>query len=1279
MSGAHARQQTLRQRLEREGPLSLSAALDILQSLLDQVDALHAAGHIHRGISVDSVTFDEQGRPRLGRAEPRVPIGGSPADPTTNPPELKLPRRIFLPEDLERARQLLQQAGASLDPRRIDVYHLGAVLVHLLTGSPLGHYLRSPQVAGSLAPAVRPVIERALGYAAGSPAGSCQELRQSLQQIRAAAPQDGRGQRIPRPQPARASVPPAGPSAPPGPLPVEPDLPFERLAHFRILGRIGAGGMGDVYKGYDETLHRQVAIKVLPAEFARHAEFVRRFKAEATAAAALAHPNVVPIYFIGQDGPHHFFAMQFVEGESLADRLRREPRLPADAAVAILQDCLHGLSAAHRRGMIHRDIKPGNILLEARTQRALLADFGLVHRRDESTRLTATGTVLGTVDYIAPEQARGQAVDGRADLYALGILLYQMLSGRLPFEADTPTAMLFQHAYEPPLPLEQAAPGVDPRLAAIAARLMAKQPDDRYQDCQQALAALESLAVGKRRPAPSSGALSAVIPAPDFGAAPPLPAAAGELARPRWWQAARDRVASVLRARVPALVQELQNTEQRVDGALAEYERRRRALAALIEQAQSVAQELADHGRAFREAEAAAAARFQAAVSESERAEALEDRLRSVGAANDVLGRFIEQKEQLDGMRVQLAQVDARLAELRSQRDLLLARLKVARARLQMAEGRPRAPGLRWTAVLAAAAVVLVVLGIVYWRKPEPGVPIGSVVPEPKRTVPLPAASGDGRVPVASDVPQPSAAPRPVPAVDSGKPTIRKERKPIAKAQSAKSPVAQAKRTGDMPPPAIAPFDAATARKHQEAWAKYLNSPVELEGPGGMVFVLIPPGEFDMGPTDEEIARLAKDARVLEVVQRRVQILQPFYLGQCEVTQGQFERIIRKEHRGPIPESQARPSLFRSADDNAPVAGLTAAGGQRRGDFLHALSRWSAGESRKQVFRLPSEAEWEYACRAGSTTMYNFGDDESALDARAWWAGNSGDTVHPVAQTKPNAFGLFDMHGNLAEECVGWWDAEKDTASAWIDVSQGTARVWRGGGYSSYPATCRSAARWLRHPRRQEGLRLVLASPMDNAGPAKAVSVPSLAKLTATGPSLPLAAPASGDLSPVFPLPRSLAAVDEWHPIGISVGLHLGSTTKARVRVRSAWFSLGSEDMINVAIEITNAQATEPLEYMGWLDPTTATDEARALMVDDSARVLRPLTKEAKGAIAPGKTAIVHLSFYLRSKDSLYHRLVLPWAAFGEAEYVGYSLPTRAIKDQPPPTIAPTPFTKSEP
>ncbi|HUT95100.1 MAG TPA: serine/threonine-protein kinase [Thermoguttaceae bacterium] len=186
--------------------------------------------------------------------------------------------------------------------------------------------------------------------------------------------------------------------------------PPPHLGQYRIVARIGSGTLGELYKGYEEALDRVVAIKVLPARLARDAELVRRFRAEATSAAKVVHPNVVPIHFIGQESEHHFLVRQYIEGESLAERLADRGQLELDRTLHVLEHCLAGHGAVHAHGLIHRGIKPGNILIETRTGRAMLVDFGLAHGADASTPAAYAEIVLATVDYLPPEQARHEPV-----------------------------------------------------------------------------------------------------------------------------------------------------------------------------------------------------------------------------------------------------------------------------------------------------------------------------------------------------------------------------------------------------------------------------------------------------------------------------------------------------------------------------------------------------------------------------------------------------------------------------------------------------------------------------------------------------------------------------------------------------------------------------------------------------------------------------------------------------------------------------------------------------
>ena len=485
--------------LAERGALPPETAVALFRQLLAGVRALHAAGRTHRAIRPDAVRLEPTGRAALLPPAAAVDFGGPGADPESCPPELLEASAVRLPAEIEAARQELSRAGIALDPRRIDIYQLGALLCRMLTGQSVSAYLHSPKPQSKIPAPLRPLVERTLGYSAAARFADADECAAALEAV---APKKPASRSDTPPAGSAAASPQGAPETPP-PAPSVPPrkagdaLPFTRLGHYRVDQRIGRGGMGDVYLGYEEALQRPVAIKVLPAEFNRDEDFVRRFQAEAAAAARVVHPNIVPIYFIGQDAGHHFFAMQYVEGESLERLLDRKGRLGVEETLDLLGQCLAGLGAAHQAGLVHRDVKPGNILLDAGTGRALVADFGLVKAAGGGHAMTATGVVVGTVDYIAPEQARGQPVDGRTDLYALGVAAYRMLSGRLPFRAESPSAMIFQHAYEKPPPLHDAAPNAPAAVVAFVERLMAKDPAARYPSCEEALADLHRLRAGE--------------------------------------------------------------------------------------------------------------------------------------------------------------------------------------------------------------------------------------------------------------------------------------------------------------------------------------------------------------------------------------------------------------------------------------------------------------------------------------------------------------------------------------------------------------------------------------------------------------------------------------------------------------------------------------------------------------------------------------------------------------------------------------------------------------
>ena len=257
-----------------------------------------------------------------------------------------------------------------------------------------------------------------------------------------------------------------------------------RLGEFEILELIGCGGMGIVLKGYDHELNRYVAVKVLHPHCATSAAARRRFAREAQAAAAVVHQHVVAIHAV--DANHHppFLVMPFVPGESLQQRLTRQGPFDVIDVLRIGQQVADGLSAAHAQGLVHRDIKPGNILLERNVERVLLTDFGLARAADDAS-LTQSGVIAGTPQYMSPEQARGEQVDARTDLFSLGTVLYTLLSGHSPFRAETAMGVLRRVCEDTPRPLSEANPIVPAWLDAFVAKLHAKRPADRFESASQ--------------------------------------------------------------------------------------------------------------------------------------------------------------------------------------------------------------------------------------------------------------------------------------------------------------------------------------------------------------------------------------------------------------------------------------------------------------------------------------------------------------------------------------------------------------------------------------------------------------------------------------------------------------------------------------------------------------------------------------------------------------------------------------------------------------------------
>jgi formylglycine-generating enzyme required for sulfatase activity/tRNA A-37 threonylcarbamoyl transferase component Bud32 len=690
----------------------------------------------------------------------------------------------------------------------------------------------------------------------------------------------------PAPSAALGPPPSGGPKAPAlaGTLPPE----LAENPQYEILRELGRGGMGVVYLARNKLMDRLEVLKVLNKEMLERKGTYDRFLREVRAAARLAHPNVVGAYSAVQVGHLLVFAMEYVEGYDLSQLVKSRGPLPVAKACYFVHQAALGLEHAHERGMVHRDIKPGNLMLMRQGQRGIIKilDFGLAKASSENPidgGLTREGQMLGTPHYISPEQTvDAQNADIRADIYSLGCTLYYLLTGGPPFDGKSLLDILTGHQSMEARPLNLVRPEVPVELAAVVGKMMAKDRERRYQ----------------------------------------TPAEVAEALKPFF---------------KPKAVGSGSSDEERSGPGQQDLERTSAEVVPPASEAAGVAL-VAAPGVAAAPTDPASMWKGLVAIEESD----------------------------------------------------------------HLSDARPPAPEeLRgrppWLGPALAIGIVLLGL-VVGWAA---GVFKFKTEQERHVTIPSPP------------IPPPPAPP---PDISGSTPD---------KVEPAPSPVPR-------PEPPIEP--------------KLITNSI------GMKLVLIPAGELLMGSPDSD-----KDAAADEKPQHRVRIAWPFYLGMTEVTQGQYRKVMGQN-----------PSRFQGADD-LPVERVSA------DDATEFCAKLSAREG--VSYRLPTEAEWEYACRAGSTTRYSFGDDEASLGEVAWYNGNSGNRTHPVGQKPPNAWGLYDMHGNLREWCA-WYHKNYHGRSPSADPlgpSQAAFRAARGGSWDNDPQHCRSAVRRWRTPIRRpatEGFRV---------------------------------------------------------------------------------------------------------------------------------------------------------------------------------------------------------------
>src|SRR5580700_4732116 len=291
---------------------------------------------------------------------------------------------------------------------------------------------------------------------------------------------------------------------------------------YELTHLIARGGMAQVYRARDRQLDRPVALKVLFPELSVDRAFVERFRREAQAAANLSHPNIVPVFDWGEDNGAYFIVMEFVDGRALSAVLRESGPLPPQQSATIAAHVASALAFAHRHGVVHRDVKPGNVLITA-DGTVKVTDFGIARAMNTEESLTQTGAVMGTAAYFSPEQAEGKGVDARSDIYSLGVVLYEMAVGRPPFTGDSPVAVASKHVRDAPVLPREANPAVPMALEAIVMMAMAKNPDDRYRSAEELRADLLRFADGRPVEAADPGVTSMMTAAGVTQAVPTAP------------------------------------------------------------------------------------------------------------------------------------------------------------------------------------------------------------------------------------------------------------------------------------------------------------------------------------------------------------------------------------------------------------------------------------------------------------------------------------------------------------------------------------------------------------------------------------------------------------------------------------------------------------------------------------------------------------------------------------------------------------------------------------
>lgn len=737
-----------------------------------------------------------------------------------------------------------------------------------------------------------------------------------------------------------------------------------KLGPYEVTDVIGRGGMGIVLKAFDTKLHRVVAIKVLAPQLAATSMAVKRFLREAQAAAAVSHDHVITIFAVEEHESSPYLVMECIVGQSLQEKIDRSSPLRLHEILRIGMQIASGLAAAHKQGLVHRDVKPSNILLENGVERVKITDFGLARAVDD-VGMTQTGQIAGTPQYMSPEQAMGERIDARSDLFSLGSVLYTMCTGRPAFRADSAVAVLRRVCDDEPRSIREINPEIPEWLVSIINKLLAKKPQDRFQTSAEVAELLSQCLAWVQQP---DGPRPASIPRPANRR--------NRLGRSVAWLVSAVLVAGLMSWAM------LRPTPRLI----------------LMDQA---------------------SIEFDASDCRDARAEFL-------GNHNNLLT--------LTGVGQGDVPAGIYRFEIHEPPGYVVTNVKARRTSVWMptVETTSTLPNGTWKLQRGDQLQVWVLLR----EKSVEPTPI-----EPRRTENSPDEPSN--VPLATALPDGSGG------------TTRLQM-------------------------LVVPFTAEQARAQQSEWAEYLEVPIDYTDRLGMAMRLLTPTRFNMGNSFDEVNYLLEDLKQKNADEytmfavrssaprHRVQLEAPFYIGKYEVTVAQFRQFVEETGYVSTLENLDPPRFqwqqFVGEDpEKSPVCGVS-------WDDAKAFCEWLS--RREGVhYDLPTEAQWEYACRAGDEGRWCFGNNPAQLDQYAVFDQREASVPLPIGTKEPNAFGLYDLHGNVEEWCFDWHmvdfyktSPEANPVSNGRPTDPAAGRVTRGGTWSGPAWRTRSAIRMYDFP-----------------------------------------------------------------------------------------------------------------------------------------------------------------------------------------------------------------------